>query len=71
MQLPVRVCSVVRVRTIQCSMQLTAVRFRYQLDLSSIAAPQIDVHRPVRASVAIGKPARQVRKASHCGSKQQ
>jgi len=45
MQLPLRVCRVDRVRTIQCSIQLTAARFRNQLHLSSIAAPQIGVHR--------------------------
>ena len=41
MQLLLRVCNVDRVRTIQCSMQLTAARFRHQWHLSTIAAPQI------------------------------
>ena len=39
------ICSVDRVSTIQCSMQLTAARFRHQLHLSSIAALQIGVNR--------------------------
>ena len=38
-------CSVDRMRTIQCSMQLTAARFRHQLHLSYRAAPQKGVHR--------------------------
>jgi len=46
-QLLLQVCSVDRVKTIQCSMQLTAVTLRHQLHLSSIAAPQIGVHRRV------------------------
>ena len=50
MHLLLRVCSVDRVRTIQCSMQLTAARFRHQLHLSSIAMPQIGVHWRVRDS---------------------
>jgi len=58
MQLLVRVCSVDRVRTIQCSMQLTAARFRHQWHLSSIATPQIGVHRRVpdiaRCTVIVG-----------------
>jgi len=44
MQLLIRVCSVDRVRTIQCSMQLTAARFRYLLHLNSIAAPQMGMY---------------------------
>jgi len=48
MQLLLRVCSVDMVRTIQCSIQLTAARFRHQLHLSSRAAPQIGVHRRLR-----------------------
>ena len=45
MQLLLRVCSADRVKTIQCSMQLTAARFRHQLHLSYIATPQKGVHR--------------------------
>jgi len=41
MQLLMPICSVDRVGTIQYSMQLAAARFRHQLHLSSIAAPQI------------------------------
>jgi len=33
------------VSTIQCSIQITAARFRHQLHLSSIAASQIGEHR--------------------------
>jgi len=44
MQLLIRVCSVDRVRTIQCGMQLTAARFRYLMHLNSIAAPQMGMH---------------------------
>jgi len=47
MQLLLRVCSVDRIGTIQCSMQLTAARLRHHWYLSSIAAPQIGVHRRV------------------------
>ena len=45
MQPLLRVCSMDRVRAIQCSIQITATRFRHQLHLSSIAAPQIGVLR--------------------------
>jgi len=44
MQLLLRVCSVDRVRAIQCIMQLTAARFRYLLHLNSIAAPQMGMY---------------------------
>jgi len=53
MQLLSRVCSMDRVRTIQCSMQLTAARFRHQLHLSSIAAPQIRVDQYVPDSKTV------------------
>jgi len=38
------ICSVDRVRTIQCCIQLRVTRFRHQLHQRSIAAPQVDVH---------------------------
>ena len=43
-------CSVDRVSTIHCSMQLTAAWFRHQFHPGGIVAPQIDVHRRVRDS---------------------
>jgi len=45
MQLLLQVYSVDRVGIIQCSMQLTAARFRHQLHLSYIATTQKSVHR--------------------------
>jgi len=39
------ICSVDRVRAIQCRVQLTAARFRHQLYLNNIAASQVGVHR--------------------------
>ena len=39
------ICSVDRVRTVQCSMHLTAARFRHQLHLKYWATPQLRVHK--------------------------
>ena len=42
------ICSMDRVRTFHCGMQLTAARFWHQLHLSSKAGSQIGVHRRLR-----------------------